>query len=294
MNEHTPQHHDRVHPVVPDPSGVDPTVTDLVAGDPPVPITVWRTAHTAADRGGTIGVRLAYRLVAAYSRPGDAVLDCTDDHALTSACAAGRRRHHPGWFTDGPSLLIGPATRQPDPGPSDNDDDGDGDVPEMSTWFGDDLTDPPTDDTPTDSQEATGLVVASWPLHTNEATNRVRLACLLTACARLLRPGGCLVLIVAVPTGTITTPQDFSPLATAAANLGLGYLQHIVAVTADTNNDTFVYHVTDEELLALAGQATGQQWTLTHHRIHADLLVFTAPPDTTPQRRRRQGGDRRG
>ncbi|SIN44910.1 hypothetical protein [Micromonospora cremea] len=85
-----------------------------------------------------------------------------------------------------------------------------------------------------------------------EATNQVRLACLLTACTRLLRPGGCLVLIVAVPAGTIGTPENFSPLAAAAANVGLGYLQHIVAVTADTDADTFAYHVTDAELLALA------------------------------------------
>ncbi|PWR08166.1 hypothetical protein DKT69_33305, partial [Micromonospora sicca] len=221
----------------------------------------------------------------------------TDDHALSSACLAGRRRHHPGWFTDGPSLLIGPATAQTDSRECDDEQIDDADVPEVSTWFGDDLTDPPSDGDPANgaSPEATGLVVASWPLDANEATNRVRLACLLTACARLLRPGGCLVLIVAVPAGTIATPEDFNPLATAAANVGLGYLQHIVAVTADTDADTFVYHVTDTELLALAHETAGQRWTLTHHRVHADLLVFSAPPATPPQRRRRrEGGDRRG
>jgi SAM-dependent methyltransferase len=292
MSEHTPQHHTPTR-VNPDHSGADPTLTDLVAGDPPVPITVWRTARTSADTGRTVGARLAYRLVAAYSRPGDTVVDCTDDHALTTACLAGRRRHHPGWFTDGPSLLIGPASEPADPNPSDEQQQfDDGDVPEVSAWFGDDLTDPAD---PAGSPQATGLLVASWPLDANEGANRVRLACLLTACARLLRPGGCLVLIVAVPAGTIATPQDFSPLATAAANVGLGYLQHIVAVTADTDADTFVYHVTDEELLALAEEMAGQQWTLMHHRVHADLLVFSPPPATPPQRRRRrEGGDRRG
>ncbi|MGQ5261036.1 hypothetical protein ACTWLT_09800 [Micromonospora sp. ZYX-F-536] len=295
MSEHTPQHHDPTRPVTPDHSGADPTLTDLVAGDPPVPITVWRTARTAADTGRTIGARLAYRLVAAYSRPGDTVVDCTDDHALGAACLVGRRRHHPGWFTEGPSFLIGPATRQADPDPSDEQDDN-GDVPEMGAWFGDDLTDP-SDADPANgaSPEATGLVVASWPLDANEATNRVRLARLLTACARLLRPGGCLVLIVAVPAGTIATPEDFSPLATEAANVGLGYLQHIVAVTADTDADAFVYHVTDEELLALARDTSGQQWTLTHHRVHADLFVFTTGSATGPSaRRRRESGERRG
>ncbi|MEU4476469.1 hypothetical protein AB0F68_00095 [Micromonospora sp. NPDC023966] len=288
MSEHTPQHQTPARPVDPDRSGPDPTLTDLVAGDPPVPITVWRTARTSADACRTVGARLAYRLVSAYSRPGDTVVDCTDEHALTTACLAGRRRHHPGWFTDGPNLLVGPASEPAGPDPSDKQQQDD-DVPEVSAWFGDDLTDPAD---PAGSPQATGLLVASWPLDANEATNRVRLACLLSACARLLRPGGCLVLIVAVPAGAIATPEDFSPLAAAAANVGLGYLQHIVAVTADTDADTFVYHVTDAELLALAHELAGQQWALTHHRVHADLLVFSLAPVTpTHGRRSREGGD---
>src|SRR5690348_13594915 len=105
MSEHTPQH-DPHKPA----STVDTTVrgrfqsmsaatqTDLVAGDPPVPLTVWRTARTPADAGRVVGARLAVRLVAAYSRPGEAVVDLTDGHALTLACAAGGRRHHRAWF----------------------------------------------------------------------------------------------------------------------------------------------------------------------------------------------------
>ena len=103
MSEHTPQHHNP-HP---DPTAdtgplaeVDPTAIDLVAGDPPVPLTVWRTARIPGDAGRSIGARLAGRLIAAYSRPGEAVVDVTADHALTQACAAGARRHHPAWFTD--------------------------------------------------------------------------------------------------------------------------------------------------------------------------------------------------
>ncbi|MEV0157575.1 hypothetical protein AB0H57_28155 [Micromonospora sp. NPDC050686] len=277
MSEHPPQHHHRpVHPV--DPPGVDPTLIDLVAGDPPVPITVWRTARTDADTGGSIGARLAYRLVAAYSHPGDAVVDLTADHALTGACRAGRRRQHPGWFTDASSLIIGPATP---PAPAALPD---AELPELSTWFGDDLTDPdlpPTGDpaTPpsdgTSPQAATSLVVATWPLDPADSTNRVRLAWLLTACARLLRPGGCLVLVVTVPATSTGGPEDFTPLATVAASVGLGYLQHIVAVAADTDGDTFVYHVTDEELLTLAQQTGEQPWTTPHLRVHADLLVFS-------------------
>jgi hypothetical protein len=114
----------------------------------------------------------------------------------------------------------------------------------------------------------------------------------LTACAQLLRPGGCLILVVAVPAGTAGTPEDFTPVVQAAAAVGLGYLQHIVAVTADTDGDAFIYHVTDEELLTL-GSGRGQQWTAAHLRVHADLLVFSQT-NRRPAGRRRTGGDDRG
>src|SRR3982750_233446 len=87
--------------------------TDLVTGDPPVPITVWRTP--AGDDQTSIPTRLAQRLVSAYSQPGEVVVDLTDDHALTAAAAGDGRRHHRGWFTDAAAVLIGPAT-SPDPG----------------------------------------------------------------------------------------------------------------------------------------------------------------------------------
>jgi hypothetical protein len=324
MSEHTPQHDPRNPASTSDPStaslagGAEAAQTDLVAGDPPVPLTVWRTARTGSDAGRSIGARLAARLVAAYSRPGEAVVDLTDRHALTQACAAGGRRHHPAWFTDASSLIIGPATPAPSHQTTTNTtagtpaEDGD-DVPDLGAWFGDDLTDPdlPTGSTTTESvtdlppdgslQQSTSLVVACWPLDEVDAANRVRLAWLLTACARLLRPGGCLILVVAVPAGSAagtTGPEDFSPVVTAAAGVGLGYLQHIVAVAADISDDgdAFVYHVTDEELLTLVG-ATGAQWQVAHLRIHADLLVFSqthSQRPVAPRRAGREGGGRRG
>ncbi|MCI4066198.1 hypothetical protein MRQ36_28065 [Micromonospora sp. R77] len=304
MSEHTPQHHDPAHPATP--TAVDPTLIDLVAGDPPVPITVWRTARTDTDTGRGVGARLAYRLVAAYSRLGDTVVDLTGDHALTAACAAGGRRHHPGWFTDASSLTIGPASRPvqssaPRAG-SGTDQRDDRELPELSAWFGDDLTDPdlppthdPTTPPPADTSlhAATSLIVACWPLDTADSTNRIRLGWLLTACARLLRPGGCLVLVVTVSASTVG-PEDFTPVTGAAASAGLGYLQHIVAVTADTEGDAFVYHITDEELLTLAQQAGEQQWTVSHRQVHADLLVFSQHqlPGRPRRARRHRGGPR--
>jgi len=269
---------------------------DLVAGDPPVPITVWRTARSGDDQSPTISDRLAYRLIASYSRPGEAVVDLTDGHALDVACLRGRRRHHKAWFTDASSLVVGPATTRPVDEP-DDDLDSDLGLNESVVWFGDDLTDPdlPPDDEPPavladgeDLRERTRLVVASWPLdETNDAANRIRLAWLLAACTRMLRPGGCLVLVVGVPAGTIATPEDFTPVVEAAASTGLGYLQHIVAVAADTDGDRFTYHAADEELLALA-RASGAEQFVLHVKVHADLLVFTTV--TTGKR----GGGRRG
>ncbi|GAA3914039.1 hypothetical protein [Actinoplanes auranticolor] len=296
MSEHTPQHHHSKDHPAPD----DAKQLDLITGEPPVPITVWRTARSSDDTGSSVGARLATRLIAAYSRLGEAVVDLTPDHALTAACTTGGRRHHPAWFTDAASLIIGPATpTTPPPGIGRGDADLEEDVPELATWFGDDLTDPglsigtSVTDPRLDSsvQQATSLVVACWPLDWhNDAANRVRLAWLLTACARLLRADGCLILVVTVPANT-TMPQDFSPVVQAAAGVGLGYLQHIVAVAADVDGDAFIYHVTDEELLSLAG-GDGQRWSVAHLRVHADLMVFSQLDKPRPTGRR--GGGQRG
>jgi hypothetical protein len=310
MREHTPHPHTPAGHIDP----ADSTLIDLIAGDPPVPITVWRTARAGAETHTSLPARLAYRLVAAYSRPGEAVVDLTPDHALATTCARGRRRHHRAWFTDSSSLIIGPATTslpaaennpftaswEPEPEASDEED-----PPELTEWFGDDLTDPdlpgtgapaasPPDDGPLEA--ATSLAVACWPLHETDTTAQVRLAWLLTACARLLRPGGCLVLVIGVPAGTQATPEDFGPLVAAASRAGLGYLQHIVAVEADTNADQFLYHVvSDEELLTLA-HANPAQWKVAHLRVHADLMVFTPHPAPAPKsgrRRSHKDGERR-
>jgi hypothetical protein len=197
MSQHPPQHPNPTPTADGDTdTGLDRDQPDVVAGDPPVPITVWRTARTPADAGYPITARLATRLVAAYSRPGDAVVDLTDGHALTAACTVGRRRHHPARFTDTPSVVIGPPS-PPASVPTNGDRDGVDDLPDLRAWFGDDLTDPdlPPPASPTtavldrSASAACSLVVAGWPLHTADAANRVRLAWLLTAGTGLLRPG---------------------------------------------------------------------------------------------------------
>ncbi len=303
---------------------------DLVSGDPPVPITVWRTP--AGDDQVSIPPRLAQRLVSAYSRPGEVIVDLTDDHALTDAAADGGRRHHWGWFTDASTVTVGPltpptATRRParDPGgPARPGRGGEVEPPGLAAWFGDDLTDPdlPPTDVPAapnvDSRTAgraggrtgavegvTSLLVACWPLHAVDARNRSRLAELLRCGVALLRSGGCLVLLVRPPALAPTAapavppsapsaqPEDFGPLVAAARDAGLGYLQHIVAVRAGIDGeqgDRFVYYATDDELLNLARDS--EQWQVAHLRVHADLLVFTPPQPK--QSGSRVGGGARG
>jgi hypothetical protein len=281
--------------------------TDLTGGTPPVPITVWRTARTTDDTPGVIGARLAARIVSAYSEPGETVVDLTAGHALTSACVKGGRRHHPAAFT-GATVALAAATEPANTVASAQADTSDKvsgepeETDELDDWFGDDLTDPLPPHTADAGDTAplrgepdglTSLIVANWPLHTDPTGNTGRLAGLLTGCRRLLRPGGCLVLVVGAGDVVTPAPEDFTGVVRAAADTGLGYLQHIAAVTAGTGGDRFTYYATDDDLIDLADTATagGQHWYL-HLRVNSDLLVFLAGPDFTASDSRDAGDAR--
>ncbi|GGK40550.1 hypothetical protein GCM10010124_36670 [Pilimelia terevasa] len=181
---------------------------DQVAGEPPVPITLWRTATTGEDQPAAIGVRLAEAIVTSYSQPGDTVADWTTDTVLANACATlGRGHRSYADPTDGAALLVA--------------------------------------DLPPGNPDAAGQLLA--------------------AAAPVLRPGGCLILVEAADAG----PTDHRPLHAAAAQLGLGYFQHIVAVTARVDGDQFVYYPTAAELAAAAGPGGSG-----HVRVHRDLRVY--------------------
>src|SRR5205823_4644344 len=153
----------------------------------PVPLTVWRTPAGVGQ--ASISPRLADRLVIAYSQPGEAVVDLTEDHALAGAATTGGRRHHPGWFTDASALVIGPPTPRTAPVP-DNPDTRvrrrrrgqESEPAAIAAWFGDDLTDPhlppsgaaPTPGTPT-LRGTTSLLTACWPLHPTRGRHQTRL-----------------------------------------------------------------------------------------------------------------------
>jgi hypothetical protein len=72
----------------------------------------------------------------------------------------------------------------------------------------------------------------------------------------------------------------------------LGYLQHIVAVHADIDDesgDRFTYYATDAELRAL----TSGERAVAHLAVHADLLVLT-PRQHRPTAGANAGGGARG
>jgi hypothetical protein len=305
-------------------SAADPGAAgaDVVAGDPPVPITVWRTAEAPDEHTATVPSRLAHRLVAAYSSPGEVIVDLTGAPALAAAARRAGRHHRAASFTDTSAVVLGPVspgdephtlprpgTDPPDPpgrhaagdpataGADDADADAgagggtgrrrprlpprlDGDPPGRCRPPGPGACPAATEEHGggTDAGPVTGLVVACWPLHAQEATNADRLGSLLRVGVGLLRRGGCLVLLASAPTGQPGVPQATGPLAAAAAAAGLGYLQHIVAVRAAVDGDRFTYYADPAELAALTdGSAAdgGFEDGPRHLRVHADLMVFT-------------------
>jgi hypothetical protein len=72
----------------------NPDEIDVVPGTPPVPITVWRTPSD--EPGPHLGPRLAARLLAAYTRPGDTIYDTTGDPVLRQAATSTGRHYHLG------------------------------------------------------------------------------------------------------------------------------------------------------------------------------------------------------
>src|SRR2546423_11611083 len=94
--------------------GTDPI--DVVAGEPPVPLTVWRTPSGVGQ--ASLSPRLADRLVAAYSQRGEAVGDLTQGPAPAAPAPPGGGPPPPGRVTHPAPGGIGPPTPPPLPGPA--------------------------------------------------------------------------------------------------------------------------------------------------------------------------------
>jgi hypothetical protein len=257
--DHTPIH----NPADPAEPPDDPMI-DQVPGVPPVPITVWRTPSN--DTHTSMSPRLAYRLVAAYSAPGDIIIDLTGTDSIAEVAATGHRIHLRAAFgaarltisaaapPAGASTPTGTAARRGV------------EAAEPSDWFGDDLHTPTNPDTGAlhGGPVADGrpsLIVAPWPLDQREAGNATRLGVLVATATRILRPGGCLIFSTRQPAA------DFTALVDAGHTVGLRYLQHIIAISADIDGDHFVYYADGRDL--------DHPDPPRHTRIHTDLIVFT-------------------
>jgi hypothetical protein len=245
---------------------------DVVPGDPPVPITVWRTPAS----GGTTPIpdRLAYRLLAAYTTPGDTIIDLTHAPSITATAAAGHRNLVHATFTRTHQLTVTATTPAPPNGRRNHPGPTGAEPSELTDWFGDDLQHPDRPTTSREAQAANGpagpatrsLLVAPWPLHPHVMTNTRRLTSLAATAVRVLHPGGC---VVVVAVGDRPGRGDYTHLVEQATTAELRYLQHIVAIGADIDGDHFTYHSTDHDL--------DDPERARHHRAHADLLVFTTP-----------------
>ena len=91
--------------------------------------------------------------------------------------------------------------------------------------------------------------------------------------AELLRPDGVAAVLTHTDStgGTLTDPTG--PIVTAAQDADLLYLQHVVLLLAPIHDGT----LTPAEHPA----TTGTPPPAAHHRIHADLLLFTNPTTQT-------------
>lgn len=91
--------------------------------------------------------------------------------------------------------------------------------------------------------------------------------------AELLRPDGVAAVLTHTDStgGTLTDPTG--PIVTAAQDADLLYLQHIVLLLAPIHDGALTP--------AEQAEATGTAPQAAHHRIHADLLLFTNPTTQT-------------
>lgn len=179
-------------------------VIDVVPGDPPVPITVWRVADADDLYGGnpTDGLtgRTAQLLIGLYTRVGDTVVSLGGDPAIAGAAGAGGCRYLP---VDTPHRLA--------------------DLDHVAGTV--------------------RLVLLRWPPATFRPGVDVAAAVdLFTACRVLLAADG--YTIVAVPPATAQDVQHLWQMVPAARTAGLGWVEQIVAITTPLNGDQFAVPAT--------------------------------------------------
>lgn len=103
------------------------------------------------------------------------------------------------------------------------------------------------------------------------------------AAARLLRTGGVLAVLTHSDTSQGQLVDPTGAVVAAAQNADLLYLQHIVVVHTPVRDGEFAIEpqtASPDHHLRPRAPRRGQP--ATHHRIHADLLVFAQPRDHNP------------
>jgi hypothetical protein len=235
----TPEHHPDQ-----DPSGLDPHTPheplalseliaagdiDVVPGDPPVPIAVWRVADIDAPYGHTnadaLSPRMAALLVGSYTRPGETIVSVGDDPALAGAAGAGGRTYR--------------SVHDPH------------DLLDLDLAAG-----------------TVALIVLPWPPQRPDGAGRDQLVEMFRVCRRLMSRNGCTIVALAgLPAGQAYVEHS-GALIPAARHAGLGWLQHIIAITAPISGSHITWRA------APADRATLR--SATHIKIHIDLLVYAA------------------
>jgi len=210
---------------------------DVVPGDPPVPVSVWRatgsqeppTSPATLYRGLT--PRLAARLLAIYTDPGQTVVDTTSDPAVAGAAGAGARRYL--------NLPLPPSRRMPD------------------------------------LSGQVALILLRWPstgsrLRHDGDGEHPDTQPKLQACADLLHADGHTVVILAPPAGA-AYHDHARTIIPAARQAGLGYLQHLVIITTPTDQPT---PASQAEPAPAETPDSGPDAAFARTQAHLDLLVF--------------------
>jgi hypothetical protein len=202
---------------------------DVVPGDPPVPIAVWRVAgvdaaygHATAD---ALTPRMAALLVGSYTRPGDTIVSVGDDPALAGAAGAGGRTY---LSVSDPNHLSG-----------------------LEHVAG-----------------TVTLIVLPWPPRVRAGrTSPEDLTQIFRSCRQLMRRDGCTIVALADLPPDETYAEHSAALIPAAHRAGLGWLQHIVAITAPIVGQRVTWRAAPADPATLRAAA--------HVAVHIDLLVFT-------------------
>lgn len=202
---------------------------DVVPGDPPVPIAVWRVAGVDAAHGhvnaDALTPRIAALLVGSYTRPGDTIVSVGDDPALAGAAGAGGRTY---LSVSDPDALSG-----------------------LDHVAG-----------------TVALIVLPWP--PPDQAGRMSpddLTQIFRVCRHLMRRDGCTIVALAGLPPDETYVEHSVALIPAAHRAGLGWLQHIIAITAPIAGQRITWRATPADPATLRAA--------THVAVHIDLLVFT-------------------